>query len=269
MSWSHPRLTPHSEFDAPIEPTYATPMNVVSISMSSYLLSCIDDCCQTDHYAPPPIQPHQPASPSSSRIRSRSMTRPFHAYPYPSPISPSNTYTNSNASPTSYAYDPSVIPSNTSIPRAHIPVGIPNNNPVPRIHPSYMPSQSSSSAFPTPTSATSTHLFSSPAPTPIILDSPFPPGTRRVQDRSQVQYPDSEQLGRYTERSEHSRDREHVTMGNEGSGVETETRERTGSSGKKHTCPHCSKRFNRPSSLKIHVNTHTGAKRMSWLSYPI
>ncbi|KAF7332907.1 hypothetical protein MVEN_02396200 [Mycena venus] len=29
--------------------------------------------------------------------------------------------------------------------------------------------------------------------------------------------------------------------------------------GKKHICPTCSKRFNRPSSLRIHVNTHTGA----------
>ncbi|KAF7337389.1 hypothetical protein MSAN_02265000 [Mycena sanguinolenta] len=28
---------------------------------------------------------------------------------------------------------------------------------------------------------------------------------------------------------------------------------------KKHVCPTCSKRFNRPSSLRIHVNTHTGA----------
>ncbi|KAL0948789.1 hypothetical protein HGRIS_008919 [Hohenbuehelia grisea] len=28
---------------------------------------------------------------------------------------------------------------------------------------------------------------------------------------------------------------------------------------KRHVCPTCSKRFNRPSSLKIHVNTHTGA----------
>ncbi|KAJ3501470.1 hypothetical protein NLJ89_g9324 [Agrocybe chaxingu] len=30
-------------------------------------------------------------------------------------------------------------------------------------------------------------------------------------------------------------------------------------SGKKHVCPTCFKRFNRPSSLRIHVNTHTGA----------
>ncbi|EIW81666.1 hypothetical protein CONPUDRAFT_136509 [Coniophora puteana RWD-64-598 SS2] len=30
--------------------------------------------------------------------------------------------------------------------------------------------------------------------------------------------------------------------------------------GKRHECPHCRKRFNRPSSLKIHVNTHTGAR---------
>ncbi|KAJ6476497.1 hypothetical protein C8R47DRAFT_659994 [Mycena vitilis] len=29
--------------------------------------------------------------------------------------------------------------------------------------------------------------------------------------------------------------------------------------GKKHVCPNCAKRFNRPSSLRIHVNTHTGA----------
>lgn len=31
--------------------------------------------------------------------------------------------------------------------------------------------------------------------------------------------------------------------------------------GKKHVCPTCLKRFNRPSSLRIHVNTHTGATR--------
>lgn len=31
--------------------------------------------------------------------------------------------------------------------------------------------------------------------------------------------------------------------------------------GKKHICPSCFKRFNRPSSLRIHVNTHTGATR--------
>lgn len=33
------------------------------------------------------------------------------------------------------------------------------------------------------------------------------------------------------------------------------------SNGKKHICPTCLKRFNRPSSLRIHVNTHTGATR--------
>jgi len=31
-------------------------------------------------------------------------------------------------------------------------------------------------------------------------------------------------------------------------------------SGRRHACPHCAKRFNRPSSLAIHVNTHTGDK---------
>ncbi|KIK68346.1 hypothetical protein GYMLUDRAFT_153877, partial [Collybiopsis luxurians FD-317 M1] len=28
---------------------------------------------------------------------------------------------------------------------------------------------------------------------------------------------------------------------------------------KKHVCTTCHKRFNRPSSLRIHMNTHTGA----------
>ncbi|KAF8890445.1 hypothetical protein BD779DRAFT_271795 [Infundibulicybe gibba] len=31
-----------------------------------------------------------------------------------------------------------------------------------------------------------------------------------------------------------------------------------GNSGKRHICPICMKRFNRPSSLRIHLNTHTG-----------
>ncbi|KAI0337162.1 hypothetical protein BDW22DRAFT_1340359, partial [Trametopsis cervina] len=29
---------------------------------------------------------------------------------------------------------------------------------------------------------------------------------------------------------------------------------------KKHCCLYCNKRFNRPSSLNIHIHTHTGAK---------
>ena len=38
---------------------------------------------------------------------------------------------------------------------------------------------------------------------------------------------------------------------------------------KKHFCPHCGKAFNRPSSLRIHQNTHTGEKRTSSLSFPL
>ncbi|KAJ7908492.1 hypothetical protein B0H13DRAFT_2016504 [Mycena leptocephala] len=37
--------------------------------------------------------------------------------------------------------------------------------------------------------------------------------------------------------------------------------------GKKHVCPTCAKRFNRPSSLRIHVNTHTGATRYERTRY--
>jgi len=39
--------------------------------------------------------------------------------------------------------------------------------------------------------------------------------------------------------------------------------------GRKHVCPTCFKRFNRPSSLRIHVNTHTGATRkgLPWVLY--
>ena len=39
--------------------------------------------------------------------------------------------------------------------------------------------------------------------------------------------------------------------------------------GRKHVCAHCGKRFNRPSSLKIHEHSHTGAKRESDLSLTI
>lgn len=39
---------------------------------------------------------------------------------------------------------------------------------------------------------------------------------------------------------------------------------------RKHACPECGKAFNRPSSLAIHVNTHTGAKRAcARLSRPV
>ncbi|TDL14547.1 hypothetical protein BD410DRAFT_757160 [Rickenella mellea] len=43
--------------------------------------------------------------------------------------------------------------------------------------------------------------------------------------------------------------------------IDGTTKPSSDSSGdRRHCCPHCGKRFNRPSSLKIHVNTHTGVK---------
>ncbi|CDO69477.1 hypothetical protein BN946_scf184817.g37 [Trametes cinnabarina] len=41
----------------------------------------------------------------------------------------------------------------------------------------------------------------------------------------------------------------------------------TDDSERRHCCTHCNKRFNRPSSLAIHVNTHTGAKPFT-CAYP-
>ncbi|KAK0207217.1 hypothetical protein IW262DRAFT_1420936 [Armillaria fumosa] len=50
-----------------------------------------------------------------------------------------------------------------------------------------------------------------------------------------------------------------VTASSEGEG--DDSLENTGiSSSRRHICELCGKRFNRPSSLKIHQNTHTGAK---------
>ncbi|KAK0448502.1 hypothetical protein EV421DRAFT_1782631 [Armillaria borealis] len=50
-----------------------------------------------------------------------------------------------------------------------------------------------------------------------------------------------------------------TTASSEGEG--DEDLENTGiSSSRRHICELCGKRFNRPSSLKIHQNTHTGAK---------
>ncbi len=37
---------------------------------------------------------------------------------------------------------------------------------------------------------------------------------------------------------------------------------------KKHLCTTCNKRFNRPSSLRIHINTHTGATRECLVPLP-
>lgn len=44
----------------------------------------------------------------------------------------------------------------------------------------------------------------------------------------------------------------------DGDGIDGEGGEK-----RKHECTKCGKKFNRPSSLKIHLNTHTGAKRES------
>jgi hypothetical protein len=51
-----------------------------------------------------------------------------------------------------------------------------------------------------------------------------------------------------------------IMIGDQESGTKDDP-SKPGEKGKVHECPHCCKRFNRPSSLQIHANTHTGARR--------
>jgi len=51
-----------------------------------------------------------------------------------------------------------------------------------------------------------------------------------------------------------------IVIGDQDSGPQ-EDHSKAGEKGRVHECPHCCKRFNRPSSLQIHANTHTGARR--------
>ncbi len=54
------------------------------------------------------------------------------------------------------------------------------------------------------------------------------------------------------------------TMGKWGGGEDDgEGGDGEGGEKRRHECTKCGKKFNRPSSLKIHLNTHTGAKRES------
>ncbi len=51
-----------------------------------------------------------------------------------------------------------------------------------------------------------------------------------------------------------------------GTAFEDSRRENVSGSGPKYTCVHCAKSFNRPSSLKIHIYSHTGEKPVSVLA---
>ena len=68
------------------------------------------------------------------------------------------------------------------------------------------------------------------------------------QDVASTQAPGEVQIGSSPQQS------------SEGAG-DGEEEERDDGSEKKHPCPQCGKAFNRPSSLRIHQNTHTGEKR--------
>ncbi|KAJ7500055.1 hypothetical protein FB451DRAFT_1359014 [Mycena latifolia] len=50
-----------------------------------------------------------------------------------------------------------------------------------------------------------------------------------------------------------------ASVSSDGDGADDEDVNEEGNKNLKHVCPRCRKRFNRPSSLRIHVNTHTGA----------
>lgn len=159
----------------------------------------------------------------------------------------------------------------------HVPpnIKVPHPSPVPQNHPSSIPQSSTRSRQP--------HSDShSDSKRPYLNDYPeqdnsflslIPKGLAdRVSTRSRdtgIEYPypphclysrqDVEQYGDDGLASDEYHDKrdatvdDHRALSNRVSTFDT--------MGRKHVCPTCFKRFNRPSSLRIHVNTHTGATR--------
>ncbi|KAJ7062561.1 hypothetical protein C8F01DRAFT_1134562, partial [Mycena amicta] len=85
---------------------------------------------------------------------------------------------------------------------------------------------------------------------------PWPPSRAPSRGSSSRSHSPSHSEGTVDEVDSLKDDDETQDVGNE------EDKSRVGSSSasaRKHVCPTCQKHFNRPSSLRIHVNTHTGA----------
>ncbi|KAF7318557.1 hypothetical protein HMN09_00366000 [Mycena chlorophos] len=87
------------------------------------------------------------------------------------------------------------------------------------------------------------HPPSSPSSSPTLLRSPTSTGSTVADGDRDGDSAESASDGQLSNEDDDDDD--------DGSSSPTSTR--------KHICPQCGKRFNRPSSLRIHVNTHTGA----------
>ena len=112
------------------------------------------------------------------------------------------------------------------------------------------PSQSISAYIPT-----SSLQFSGP----LKLSSPISPGSHPLHKRSRSRSSDS---------SSGPSDKTHYDQESEGeSAAVPAPAQKRRREEKKHQCPYCKKLFHRPVSLGVHINTHTGDKRM--LSGPL
>lgn len=141
----------------------------------------------------------------------------------------------------------------------HVPLNIkvPHPSPAPQNH---IPQPSTRSRLPRSDSSRQPY-FNDPAyrvttsrSRDTSVEYPYPPPSAEPFVHDVEQYCDDDMdSDEYHDRRAASMDDRRAAVSNTTSTLDT--------MGRKHVCPTCFKRFNRPSSLRIHVNTHTGATR--------
>ncbi|GLB33169.1 putative C2H2-type zinc finger protein [Lyophyllum shimeji] len=204
--------------------TPASPSKTRRPTSPSYHLVC------RDHHRN--LETQAPRAQSDSPIFSFNVLRSDPSSSSLQHIASSATFPNRGGSSAGYSSQCEV--SNGSAPVFR--VSVPNGNREPRGVGNTLPHRSQSG----PTNAA--RKFGSAGP--HTLSSPGP-GYSAI-----ISFPVSGPMTNSQARRPHSPDDPETISDGDLSGSNT---------GKKHVCPTCSKRFNRPSSLRIHVNTHTGA----------
>lgn len=224
----------------------------------------------------------RPAS-SSLRGSTRNPHPTFSGHPHPGPQHPSQDHHRPSVRdperrerPPPYAYT-ILRPSPTMAPPSGRPAPPPHNDVAfrpstvgsaagPSSHRSYpRPSTSSSSSGPQGQTSSAYIRSSHPRALPPVSPIDVPPSsTRRAKPTSgrAIAYEHGEMIMDTTpDHRDGSLDPDDDGEGGMNGQLGT-------GQGKKHICPSCLKRFNRPSSLRIHVNTHTGATREFLLFLP-